>query len=124
MSSTSSSVVSPARTQRRPAPSRRFTALLAEILSDELNVDTKKLTRRFRRPGRRDVRVATELTLRDLTRIEDRVKAAAREQDPRLRSVLFSNATWSCSTCTSDAAPCSVWSGTTASDAQGSSAAR
>lgn len=61
-------------------------ALLADILADELNIDAQKLTRRFRRQGRRDVRVATELTPATLTRIEDRVKAAAREQDPRLRS--------------------------------------
>ncbi len=68
-------------------------SLLAEILSEELEISAENLTRRLRRPGRRDVRVATELTPAALTRIEDRVKATARKQDTRLRSVLFSNAT-------------------------------
>ena len=68
-------------------------ALLAEILADELDADANLLAERFRRKRRRDVRVATELTPGELSRIEARVKAAARDQDPRLRSVLFSNAT-------------------------------
>ena len=36
--------------------------LLAGILAEELNIDAAHLAKRFRRPGRRDVRVATELT--------------------------------------------------------------
>jgi cell division protein FtsI (penicillin-binding protein 3) len=66
---------------------------LANILAEELDADANHLYTRLRRPGRRDVRVATELTPAALGRIEERIKTAAREQDPRLRSVLFSNAT-------------------------------
>ena len=69
--------------------------LLAEVLAEELGTDAEHLTRRFSRPGRRDVRVATELTPGELSRIEARVKAVASEQDPRLRSVLFKQSTQS-----------------------------
>ena len=67
--------------------------LLAEVLSNELDLDATHLAERFRRKGRRDVRVATELTPGQLHRIETAVKAAASERDSRLRSVLFSDAT-------------------------------
>jgi cell division protein FtsI (penicillin-binding protein 3) len=66
--------------------------LLADILAEELDLDAAHLAERFRRPGRRDVRVASELTPAKLERIEARVKAAAHDLDPRLRSVLFSDA--------------------------------
>jgi cell division protein FtsI/penicillin-binding protein 2 len=46
------------------------TLLLAELLAEELDLNASHLAKRFRRPRRRDVRVATKLTPGELSRIE------------------------------------------------------
>mgnify|MGYP000017332001 CR=1 FL=1 len=67
--------------------------LLADILAEELGTDARALAKRLRREGRRDVRVGIDLTPGDIARIRARVKQVASDQDSRLRSTLFTQAT-------------------------------
>ncbi len=84
----------PDKPKRKPIPySDDPVALLAKVLAEELNMDPQVLTERLARKGRRDVRIATDLTPANLERIASRVRAVAKEQDPRLNGVLFSNTT-------------------------------